>query len=140
MIKPGTTSDALVCLGDLMATCADILDVPLQENAAEDSFSFLPALRGEQGENLSRKVIVHHSGDGMFSIRAGKWKLIMGCGSGGFTEPQRIDPEPGTPQGQLYNMQDDVQETCNLWALEPQIVERLTAILSETIIRANSHF
>lgn len=140
VIKPGTTNDALICLGDLMATCADILDVPLPENAAEDSFSFLPALHGELGETLSRKMIVHHSGDGMFSIRAGKWKLIMGCGSGGFTEPQRIDPEPDKPQGQLYNMQDDVQETCNLWAVEPQIVERLTAILADIITRGNSHF
>jgi hypothetical protein len=112
----------------------------MQEEAAEDSFSFLPALRGELGENISRKMIVHHSGDGMFSIRDGEWKLIMGCGSGGFTEPRRVDPEPGKPQGQLYNMRDDVQETCNLWALESQIVERLTAILAETIARGNSHF
>jgi arylsulfatase A-like enzyme len=140
IIKPGTISDGLVCLGDLMATCAEILDVPLKENTAEDSFSFLPTLRGEPGESLSRKMIVHHSGDGMFSIRDGKWKLILGCGSGGFTEPRWIDPEPGKPQGQLYNMQDDVQETCNLWTVEPQIVESLTAILEDTITRGNSHF
>jgi arylsulfatase A-like enzyme len=140
IIKPGSTSDALVCLGDLMATCADILDVQLQENTAEDSFSFLPALRGDVGENLTRKLIVHHSGDGMFSIRDGKWKLILGCGSGGFSEPRRIDPGPGKPLGQLYNMRDDIQETCNLWEVEPQIVEKLTAILKATIARGNSHF
>ncbi|MFN2233158.1 MAG: sulfatase family protein [Anaerolineales bacterium] len=140
IIKPGSTSDGLVCLSDLMATCAEILDIPLQENTAEDSFSFLPALHGELGECLSRKMIVHHSGDGMFSIRDGKWKLIQGCGSGGFTEPQRVDPEAGEPQGQLYNMQDDIQETCNLWAVEPQIVERLTALLTDLMIKGNSRF
>ncbi len=64
----------------------------------------------------------------------------MGRGSGGFTEPQRIDPDPGEPQGQLYDMQDDFQETRNLWKQEPQIVERLTAMLDETMIQGRRDF
>jgi arylsulfatase A-like enzyme len=140
VIKPGTTSNDLICLGDLMATCADILDIEPRENAAEDSFSFLSALSGNVGDKSARKILVHHSGDGMFSIREEEWKLILGCGSGGFTEPKWIEPEPRGPQGQLYNMQEDIQETCNLWNAEPQIVERLTAILDKTIAEGNSNF
>lgn len=134
VIQPGSTSHELICLSDLMATCADILDSQPHENAAKDSLSFLPALAGDTSSTNVRKTIVHHSGDGMFSIRDGKWKLILGRGSGGFTEPQRIDPDPGEPQGQLYDMQDDFQETHNLWEQEPQVVERLTAILEQTMI------
>jgi arylsulfatase A len=140
VIKPDSTSHQLICLGDLIATCAEIVGAQPQENAAEDSLSFLPALAGDASSSTSRKTIVHHSGDGMFSIRDGKWKLILGCGSGGFTEPQRVDPTPGELQGQLYDMQDDFQETCNLWDEEPQIVERLTSILDETINQGRSDF
>jgi arylsulfatase A len=128
VIQPGSTCDQLICLGDLMATCAEIVGIQPDENAAEDSLSFLPALREDLQNAKIRKTIVHHSGDGMFSIREGKWKLIRGCGSGGFTEPQRFSPSSGEPQGQLYNMQTDLQETCNLWHREPGVVDRLTAI------------
>ncbi|MGC9316615.1 MAG: sulfatase family protein, partial [Armatimonadota bacterium] len=69
--------------------------------------------------------------DGMFSIRRGEWKLILGLGSGGFSEPRRVDPEPGGPEGQLYNIIEDPQETTNLWQDEPAIVERLTSLLRQ---------
>ncbi|HVX64488.1 MAG TPA: arylsulfatase, partial [Pirellulales bacterium] len=42
-IKPGSKCDQLICLTDLMATCADILGVKLPDNAGEDSVSLLPA-------------------------------------------------------------------------------------------------
>ena len=45
-VKPGTTSDQVVCLTDLFATCAEILGSRLPDTAAEDSVSLLPALLG----------------------------------------------------------------------------------------------
>ena len=36
-VESGTRSDQLVCLTDLMATCADILDVELSDTAGEHS-------------------------------------------------------------------------------------------------------
>jgi hypothetical protein len=123
-----------------MATCADILGAHLPEDAGEDSLSFLPSLKGVENSSPIRRTIVHHSGDGIFSIRDGQWKLILGRGSGGFTEPRRIDPGPGEPQGQLYNMQQDFKETQNLWHDRPQIVERLISILNETITTGRSNF
>ena len=66
----------------------------------------------------------------MFAIRQGDWKLILGLGSGGFTAPRREEPEPGGPEGQLYDMARDPQETTNLWSEEPEVVERLMAILT----------
>jgi arylsulfatase A len=65
----------------------------------------------------------------MFAIRQGPWKLIQGLGSGGFTAPAQVKPKPGGPQGQLYNLQDDPPEQKNLWLQEPEIVERLSALL-----------
>ena len=112
-----------------MATCAAIVGAELPEHAAEDSYNILPALLGQAGDESLREAIVHHSVDGMFSIRQGPWKLILGCGSGGFSEPKRAIPGPGEPTGQLYDMENDTAETTNLWHEHPDIVEDLTKLL-----------
>jgi len=129
-IQPGTTNDELVCLSDLMATCAAIVGAELPDDAGEDSVNILSALLGEKSCRPIREAIVHHSCFGMFSIRQGPWKLILGLGSGGFSPPSRVDPQPGGPDGQLYNLDDDPAEQNNLWRERPGIVERLTELLT----------
>lgn len=128
-IPPGTTSAETICLVDLMATCAAIVGAPLPDNAGEDSFDILPTLLGQSAETDARPALVHHSGDGMFSLRQGPWKLILGLGSGGFSKPARAEPEPGGPEGQLYNLDQDPAETDDLWAQRPDIVESMTTVL-----------
>lgn len=128
-IPPGTTSSELICLTDLLATCAAIVGAELPDNAGEDSHNILPALLGQNPAEPIRQAVIHHSGSGMFSIRQGKWKLILGCGSGGFSLPKSYTPKPGEPKGQLYNMEDDFAETNNLWNEHPEIVTRLTNLL-----------
>jgi len=130
-IKPGTSSDEMICHIDLLATCAAMVDHKLPNNAGEDSYNILPALMGEKLERPIRDAIVHHSGRGMFAIRQGSWKLILGLGSGGFSIPYFQEPEADGPQGQLYNLQDDPYETNNLWLQHPEIVERLTNLLDQ---------
>jgi arylsulfatase A len=137
-IQAGSVSDETVCLADLMATCAGIVGAELPENTGEDSYDILPVLLGEAPDGLSREGTVHHSYDGMFSIRHGKWKLILGRGSGGFTHPIRVTPGPGEPKGQLYDMENDLAETTNLWAERSDIVERLTALLSRYKVEGQS--
>ena len=130
-IKPASTSDELICLIDLMATCAAIVGAKLPDNAAEDSYNILPALLDKKNHFPIREALVHHSGEGMFSIRQGRWKLVLGRGSGGFSIPPHIEPKPHQPQGQLYDLQADPAESNNLWAQNPQIVERLTNLLDK---------
>jgi arylsulfatase A-like enzyme len=130
-IPAGAAADELVCLTDLLATCAAIVGAKLPDNAGEDSYNVLPVLLGQQYVEPIREAIVHHSGSGMFAIRQGKWKLILGRGSGGFSSPKSYKPKPGEPKGQLYSMEDDFAETTNLWSKHPQIVERLTNLLEE---------
>ena len=128
-IAAGQTSDQLACLTDLMATCAAIVGDTLSENAGEDSFNLLPAMLGETGE--IRDAIVHHSLHGVFSLRRGRWKLILGRGSGGFTQPARIEVGPDEPQGQLYDLVSDPGETQNLYAQHPEVVLHLNGILKQ---------
>jgi len=130
IIKPGSVCDATIGLMDLMATCADIVDTDLPENVAEDSFSFLDYLKGETASPKARDTVVHHSVSGVFAVRQGPWKMILGQGNGAWGHFDR-EIDPSIPVGQLYHMEKDPQETTNLWEKEPAIVERLTALLQK---------
>ena len=131
-IKAGTSTDALICLSDVIATCAAVTGANMSENV--DSFNMLPHLTDTPAQTPIRETLVHHSAAGMFSIREGQWKLIVGLGSGGFSEPKSVDPAPGEPTGQLYDLSNDLAETHNLWAEHQDIVQDLTAKL-QAIVR-----
>ena len=138
-ILPGSESDETICLIDLLATCADLMGDTLPANSGEDSYSILPALLGETTDSPIREATVHHSVTGMFSIRQGDWKLVLGRGSGGFYwKAEENAPKPGESHGQLYNLADDFGETINLYAERPDIVERMTALLENYQSRGNS--
>ena len=112
---------------DLFRSLATLVGHDVPENAAEDSYDLLPALLGTAPDKPIRDHIVHHSSNGTFAIRQGRWKLILGRGSGGFT---RYKPPKDSPKGQLYDLVADPGERENLYARHPDIVKRLSAQLS----------
>ena len=125
-IKAGSTSHDVACLTDLMATLAEITGAKLPSAAGEDSFSLLPALHGKKG---TRDAVVHHSVEGVFAIRQGEWKLCLGRGSGGFSDPKQITPYGSEPKGELYNLRQDPAETQNVYNEHPDKVLALTELL-----------
>ncbi len=137
-VAAGSRSDALVCLTDLFATCADLLDANLPEAAAVDSFSMLPHLLETPGAAV-RESVVHHSIDGAFAIRRGRWKLALCPGSGGWAEPRDAAArEQGLPELQLYDLNADVGERHNAAAEQPEVIAELTALLERMIENGRS--
>jgi len=134
-IKPGTISDETICQTDFLATIAAIVGYDLSNGEGEDSYNILPVLLDNKSESEAkggiRDATVHQSSKGIFAIRQGDWKLIVGRGSGGFTKPQKIEPKPGEPIGQLYNLKDDLGEMNNLYLDNPEIVSRLSTLLEQ---------
>ena len=131
VIKPGTSTDQLICLTDLMATCAAIIGTDLPEHTAEDSYNFLPTLTGSDNNTPIRQSVIHHSVFGVFSLRHQEWKLILGTqGSGGWPPPRGNAPDPDSP-GQLYHLWDDPAERHNLWDDHPEVVQKLTHLLEK---------
>ena len=137
-IEPSTTSDATVCLTDLMATCAEINLYDLPEDAAEDSISFLPVLRGEVDQ--VREYILHQTMNLSLAIRRGNWKYLDHRGSGGnnyekqgawgmgqFALPENAPEAPG----QLYDLATDPGETKNLYFERAEMVEELKQRLEQ---------
>lgn len=132
-IAAASESSQLICHTDFMATCAEMLGAKLPENAAEDSFSILPALLGTATSPV-HETVIHHSINGSFAIRQGKWKLELCGDSGGWTAPKPGSKEArDLPDTQLYDLSIDKAETKNLQAEYPNEVTRLSKLLQEAI-------
>ena len=137
-IQAGSYSDQTICLVDLMATAAELSGAKVPEDAGEDSVSFLPALSGKPIIS-ERNGVIHHSIDGCFAYRQGKWKLLLAKGSGGWTAPnEKAAKAAGAPAAQLYDMQNDPGETTNLYASHPEIADRLVKLLEADVSRGRS--
>jgi arylsulfatase A-like enzyme len=128
-IPAGAVSDELTCHTDLLATCAAIVGAELPADAGEDSFDMLPAFLGQKGAAPIREAVVHSSAAGYFAIRAGDWKLVTSRGSGGFSEPKRVEVGPGDAKGQLYRLDSDPSESRNLYLDQPERVREMEALL-----------
>jgi arylsulfatase A-like enzyme len=130
-VAPRSSSDQLLCLNDVFATCAEIVGETLPDDAAEDSFSFLPIALGREASS-GRSNLVSHSVHGEFAYREGKWKIAFKM--------------PGDPQesrgkkcvAQLYDLKNDIAEKNDLFKKRPEVVERLTHQLQTVVDRGRS--
>ena len=136
-IKPGTDSDQMTSLTDIMATCAAIVGAKLPNEAAEDSYNILPALLGKQTDKPIRKYLIQQTWSLRLSIRRGQWKYLDHKGSGGnnynsahLKRYALPDTAPDAP-GQLYNLQTDPGEIKNLYFKHPEIVAELKQQLNK---------
>lgn len=130
-IKAGSQCAETINLTNLLATCSGIVGNKLAENEGEDSFSILPLLLGKEKEYVRPEALIQHSSRGLFVVRQGGWKLILGLGSGGFSKPETIQPQEGEASGQLFNLKEDPMEEKNLYLRFPGKVEELTRILKK---------
>ncbi len=125
----GYQIDSVVCLTDIYATLAEIITMSKPVQSAEDSYSFLPLLE-KRDVDYSRAPVIHHSAAGMFAIRKGDWKLILGDGSGGRERPRgKRFQQPY----KLFDLKADVGETNNLIARYPKVAAELEKTCLEII-------
>ncbi len=120
-IKKGSQSKVTVCLTDLYATFAEINKLKLSSTEAEDSFSLLENFKGNETDRGA--PVVNHSISGMFAIREGKWKLVLGTGSGGREHPRG---KPFQKPYKLFDLDKDLEEKNDVASENPTVVERLS--------------
>ena len=138
--KKESSSDKTICTTDFFATCAELIGYKLADNEGEDSYSMLSLITGENDKAI-REYTVHHSIDGDFAIRQGDWKLITCEGSGGWSYPRKVDivnDKLDLPPMQLYNLKEDIAETKNLIAENPEKAAELKAALKNLILDGRS--
>jgi arylsulfatase A-like enzyme len=125
VIPAGISEDETICHTDLMATCADFLQVKLPDDAGVDSVSLLPLFEGKKVAMPIRGAVVHQAAQGMLAIRHGKWKLIFN----GTLEK---------PFDELYDLASDLGEKENVAVKNPEIVTRLTNLMTAFIAKGRS--
>jgi len=120
-IKPGTTSDQIISITDIFATCASLLGKSLPENAGEDSVSFLKCLYGQQ-KGPFREASVQQSGKKALAIRKGKWKLIV----------------HGDNKRELFDLNADIGEKHNAIQTHPKVAAELALLLQSYLDKGRS--
>lgn len=135
-IKAGSICKETVCLVDLFATASDLAKakLPKPTEAAPDSFSWVPLFKGKPGQ-FRRAPVINHSSGGMFAIRVGQWKLVLGNGSGGRQQPKGRRFQP---PWQLFDLKNDPGETANLVSQEPERVQQMEASLFQMLANDKS--
>lgn len=122
---PGRSWDKPVGQVDLLATFAELLSVPLPENAGEDSDSFATVLLNPVS-NASRAPLINHGNGGSltrYSITDGFWKLVMAN---------------GTRPTELYDLQVDPAEKNDVAGKNPERVAQLTNKINQIIARGRT--
>jgi len=157
VIAPGTVSNALVGLNDLMATFADIAGIEMDPEQGVDSVSFAPILR-RQNISTVRKNLIMQSVLEVFAVRDGDWKLCLGPGSGArgihgnrpasddawrealaaFGKNPTREDLIRAPFVQLFDLGVDPQEDRNLASLHPERVNKMVALLKAQIEQGRS--
>ena len=139
VVAPGRRSDQLICLTDLMATCAEVLGERLPDAAGEDSVSILPALRRTGPPSPPR------GGGAPFDQRllrhpTGRLEARLCPDSGGWSGPRPGTEEAaGLPPIQLYNLASDPGERTNVQEQHPDEAARLDAPPREVRDRWTQH-
>jgi len=121
-IIAGTTSNHQGTFYDVMSTLADIAEIEAPKNT--DGISFLPEL-------LNKKQAKH---DYLY------WEIQEGKGIKGFKQATRFGKWKAIRQfdsyhTELYNLEDDINETIDVSVQHPELVEKANTILKKESVK-----
>lgn len=133
--RPACLSDLFATLGAVCGADSLVTGVPGSAEDSED-LSAEPGFAAWGNREptgpipaASDRVLIHHSGLGVFSLRMGLWKYVhQSPGSGGWPPPAGSFPAEGMP-GQLYDLANDPAETTNLFATRKDLVREFAAAI-----------
>jgi arylsulfatase A-like enzyme len=118
-IPSGTGTDALASTIDVLPTIASLTGTPLPAGRTVDGVDISPLLTGDT--KSPRQDFLYYAMNGNIEgIRQGDWKLLV-------LSPKDKDQ----PDVMLFNLANDIGETKNLAAENPELVERLTKRMKE---------
>jgi arylsulfatase A len=131
-ISPDTSTNQLVSLTDVFATCAELVNGKLPKNGAEDSISFLSSALGKK-QSQPRTATVNHSNHGEFAYRNGDWKLVFRNAN-----PNRNKSRGKARVVELYNLRNDIAEANDLSGAQPKRVQALARQFESLIAKGAS--
>jgi arylsulfatase A len=133
-VQPGGTCPTTIIFNDVLPTLAEMLDVGLDDQTAEDGQSFFKALTGEARPKSFHEAIVHNHSNGTFAIRKGSFKLTV---HGPRTTAQVVD-DAFPASFELYDLAKDVEETTDISRDHPKMVKAMHALLKKYVRQGRS--
>ncbi len=132
-VAPGTTSEQVIGLTDMVATFAAILKAPLPKGAAEDSLDVSRAFTEAKPGAPVREHVILQAASSVYAIRMGDWKLVERVGAPKF-EPRNAKKAAKKAKAagghdELYNLKADPAETKDVSAENPALVTQLKQAL-----------
>ncbi|MCA9213896.1 MAG: sulfatase-like hydrolase/transferase [Planctomycetales bacterium] len=121
-IKPETASSAIAVSFDLLPTFAKLAGGSVPADRVIDGKDISPILFGEADESPHEHFYYYFQGT-LDAVRQGNWKLFVNGRSRGNQENKQAKPE-------LYNLADDIGESKNVIEANPNVVEKLMAIVA----------
>lgn len=111
-IKPGLVNHQPFALWDFLPTATEIAGIKAPEDI--DGISMLPAMLGKPSENHEILYWEFHERGFEQAIRMGRWKAVRH----GLNQPI-----------ELYDLETDISEQCNVAVKYPEVVQRIKEIL-----------
>lgn len=134
VIKPGSLTNQTINQVDLAATFAAMIGYNLKTDEAQDSYNFLPLLKGHKYNKPLRKATVQNTRANGYVLRQGDWLYINQKGGGhvGYI-PGGVKPPKFNTPGLLFNLKEDPSQTKNLYSQYPEKVTAMATLLKEYI-------
>ncbi len=134
-VTPDSDSAEMVGLVDIFATLAAVVgEVALDPaTTAPDSYNVLSAFTDKTTPSPLRPDLILQSANGVYAIRSGPWKWIEGIPAApvGKKPPANVGPKADQFKPQLFHVLDDPGESRDVSAQNPDVVNRLSATLSQ---------
>jgi arylsulfatase A len=130
-VPANRVSEELISQIDLMATLAEIVSFPLPTDAADDSLSQLALWMGNGPS--TRTSLVHNTYKDRYAIRSGRWLLVAAPTGAARKPPSWFAERRGYQEYEmgplLFDLSEDLGQTQNLAAQQPEKVAELLALL-----------
>jgi len=147
-IKANTSSDLLVSNIDFLATMLALTKGDKAILKDKNSINILPALLDDPKESLRDELVLAPREFSHLTLRKGKWLYIPEQGNGGFQQKtvgrhmfggppaityvgnknsdiQNGEIRKDAPPAQLYNLEEDINQTQNLYTKYPKVVAEM---------------
>jgi len=127
-LKPGTTTDMVIDVSDMLPTFCELAGVT--PPVGLDGVSIAPTLTGI-GRQRHRDYLIHEAGNHASIIR-GRYKLIINRGGkkkGGKKRKKKAGKNVAQDTVMLYDLVADPAETTNIAAEKPELTKELKALL-----------
>lgn len=126
-IPAGTSSDAVTGMIDVLPTLASLAGAQTPTDRKIDGINIWPILSG-RADAQGHETFYYYRGFNLEAVRHGPWKLHLVSRNG---RGRRDNKTPPDPVPMLVNLDDDIGETTNLADRHPDVVAKLTQLVTE---------